>query len=139
MKQNGSKHFASRPPPLHPPPKGLQIKIQLFPEYGHVAYQINGNHEMQQHGSKCFACRSPLIPHHPRGWGQKVKIQLFQNMVMLHITFIGITKCSKMVSDILPADPPPTNPRGQKVKNNLFQNNFMLHIKFKGIMNAATW
>ena len=42
---------------------------------------------MQQHGSKYFTCR-PL----PRslGWGQKVKIQLFQNMVMLHIKLNGI-------------------------------------------------
>ena len=30
-------------------------------------------------------------PLDPRGWGQKVKIQLFQNMVMLHIKLKGIT------------------------------------------------
>ena len=27
----------------------------------------------------------PTDPPDPLGWGQKVKIQLFQNMVMLHI------------------------------------------------------
>ena len=39
--------------------------------------------------------------------GGRVKIQLFQNTVMLHIKFNGITKCSNMVAIILPADPPP--------------------------------
>ena len=44
---------------------------------------------MQQHGSNYFARRPlhTLSPTPPRqcGWGQKIKIQLFQNMVMLHI------------------------------------------------------
>ena len=44
---------------------------------------------MQQHGSKYFALR-PLPatlshPPQPWEWGQSVKIQIFQNMVMLHI------------------------------------------------------
>ena len=47
---------------------------------------------MQQHGSKYFAHRPPTPPKPwPLGWGQKVKIQLFQNMVMLHIELKGIT------------------------------------------------
>ena len=61
-------------------------------------------------------------------------------MVMLHIKFIEITKCSNMVANILPADPSPTPyPRGQKVKIQVFQNNVMMHIKLKGITIAATW
>ena len=61
---------------------------------------------MQQHGSKYFACGHPG----PWGWGQKVKIELFQSMVMLHINLKGITKCSSMVANILSADPYPTTP-----------------------------
>ena len=93
---------------------------------------------MQLFGSKHFANRAPPLPHYPRGWGQKVKIQLFQNMVMLHIKFIELTKCSNMVANICPHTPPPY-PRDQKVKIQLFQNNVMLHIKLKGITNAAIW
>ena len=91
---------------------------------------------MQQHGSKRFVRRPlPLFRK-----GPQVKIQFFQNMVMLHIKFIGITKCSNMVANILPADPsPPPYSRNQKVKIQLFQNNIMLLIKLKGITNAATW
>ena len=37
---------------------------------------------MQQHGSKYFARGAPLVPI-PWPCGQKVKIQLFQNMVRL--------------------------------------------------------
>ena len=48
---------------------------------------------MQQHGSKCFARRPPS---RPMAWGQRVKIQLFQNMVMLHIKLKG-TRLQSMV------------------------------------------
>ena len=61
---------------------------------------------MQQHGSNCFAARLPS-PTTLGDWGQKVKIQLFQNMVMLDIEYIVITKCSNMVANILPTDPHP--------------------------------
>ena len=43
---------------------------------------------MQQHGSKYF---TPIFPLCPLGIGQKVKIQLFQNMVMLHKKLTGTT------------------------------------------------
>ena len=119
MQQLGSEQFVHRPPPppLPPPPKRSTGQNSTLSEHGHVAYQINGNHKITQHGNKLFSRRTPLS-HYPRDLGQKVKIQLCQNMVMLHIKFIGITKCSNMVANILPADPPPTTPypRGQKVK-----------------------
>ena len=51
--------------------------------------------------SKYFAHRPPPNPR-----GQKVKIQLFQNNVILHIEIKGIRKCSNMVANVLPADPP---------------------------------
>ena len=47
---------------------------------------------MQQHGSKKFACRPPYPD--PKGSGRKVKIQLFQNMVMLHIKLKGMTNAA---------------------------------------------
>ena len=43
---------------------------------------------MQQHGSKYFARGAPLTPI---PWDQKVKIQLFQNMVRLHTKLNRIT------------------------------------------------
>ena len=99
---------------------------------------------MQQHGSKYFAQRSLSLPKDPWDRGQWVKIQLFQNMVMLHIKINGTTKCSNMVANFA-ADPQPpiatTTPGGlcQKVIIQLFQNMVILHIKLKGIMNSATW
>ena len=54
----------------------------------------------------------------------------------------GITKCSSIVANFLPTDPPPLTTigrRDQEVKIQLFQNMVMLHIKLKEITNAATW
>ena len=101
-----------------PPPKGSTGQISTFLEHSHVAYQINGNYEMQQHVSKYFARRAPPpLPHYPRGWVQKVEIQLFQNMVMLQIKFLGIRKSSNLVANILPAAPLPPVPQGVKRSN----------------------
>ena len=130
-----SKYFARRTPPPPPTPAHTHRSTGInstFTEHGHVAYQINRNIEMQQHGSNCFAARLPS-PTTLGDWGQKVKIQLFQNMVMLDIEYIVITKCSNMVANILPTDPPPTYPSGQKVKIYLFQNMVTLHINVFGI------
>ena len=50
---------------------------------------------MQQYGSKYFARRpQPLSPPHPDPMGQKVEIQLFQNMVMLHVKLKAITNAA---------------------------------------------
>ena len=49
-------------------------------------------------------------PHDLRGWGQKVKFELFQNMVMLHMKFKEITKCINIVANGLPLTPPPHPP-----------------------------
>ena len=56
---------------------------------------------------------------------------------MLHIKLNGIMKCSKMVANILSADPHDPRGMGQKVQCQLFQNMAMLHINLKGIMNSA--
>ena len=63
--------------------------------------------------------------------GPLVKIQLFQNMVMLHIKLKGITKCSIIVANILPAAPlnlPIPHPR----KGSTGLNIVMLNIKLTG-------
>ena len=44
-----------------------------------------------------------------------VKIQLFQNIVMLHIKLKGITNATSMVANILPADLDP----GDDVKRSI--------------------
>ena len=77
------------PTPLDPG-DGVNRSKVIFLEHGHVAYQMWGNHEMQQLGSKYFACRPLPTPMTIGRWGQKLKIQLFQNIVMLHIELKGI-------------------------------------------------
>ena len=59
MEHNGSKYSARRTPPPPPPTLGMGSICQTstFLEHGHVAYPIEGNHEMQQYGSKYFAVR----------------------------------------------------------------------------------
>ena len=51
-------------PPYDPRDGVNRSKCNFFRiwEYGPVAFQIRGNHEMQQHGSKYFACRPPYPP-----------------------------------------------------------------------------
>ena len=72
--------------------------------------------------------------------GAEAKVQLFQNMVMLHIKSKGMTNAATWShgSKYFPRRPPPY-PGGQKVKIQLFQNSVMLHIKLNGIANAAAW
>ena len=49
---------------------------------------------MRKYGSIYFARRPPPTPTRPWGWGQNVKINFFQNMVMLHINLNGITNAA---------------------------------------------
>ena len=77
---------------------------------------------MQQHCSQYIAPRPPYP-------GQKVKIQLFQNMVMLPIKLKGIMKCN-MVAKYLD---------GVNRSSHFFQNIVMLHIKLKGMTNTALY
>ena len=59
---------------------GLRPKLN-FSEYGNVAYQIKDDDA----GSNMVANILPTDTPSTQGWGQKVKLYLFQNMVMLHI------------------------------------------------------
>ena len=74
----------------------------------------------------------------PEGVDQKVKIQLFQNMVMLHIKLNKIMNAANMVANILPTDPNPDPEGGFKCQNQFFQNMVMLHIILKGMTHTAT-
>ena len=65
---------------LHPPP---DLWLGSIGHTSNVAYQIKGNHSMLQHGSKYFARK--LLPTLLTLWLGQVKLQFFQNMVMLHI------------------------------------------------------
>ena len=82
----GSKYFARRPPLALPPgPWGSKGLISTFSGQGHVAYQIKGNH-------KCSNMVAIILladpPPHPDP-GDKVKIQLLQNMVILFVCFVA--------------------------------------------------
>ena len=100
------------PPPLGTPlTQGLGSKGQnsTFSEHGPFAYQIKGNHEMQQHSRNILpADPSPSSRHDL--WGLKVKVQLVQNMAMLHIKFKGITNYTNIVAKYFARRPPPIPP-----------------------------
>ena len=64
--------------------------------------------------------------------GQTVKIQLGQNMVMLHIKLKGIIKCSSMAANILSADPSLTHCWGQKFKSSTFSEHGHVAYQIKG-------
>ena len=81
--------------PLLPPPDpwgGVKMSKLTFSKHGYVAYQLKWNHKC----SLMVANISPADPPQGPG-GQKVKIKLFQNIVMLHIK--GNRGCSKMVAN----------------------------------------
>ena len=109
----------------------------IYSEKCLAAYQVKGKQECSNKAANILPA-DPLSHDH-RGWGQRVIIQLFQNIVMLHIKLNGITKCSNMVAYILPADTSLHDPRSQNANIQFILNNVMLHIKLKGIANAAHW
>ena len=94
MQQHGSKYFTRKKP--HPKCV-LKSQNSTFSEYGCVSYQIKGNdtcNNMVVNSLPTNPSADPLpSPPPPRHWGlcQKVKIQFFQDMVMLHFKLKGIT------------------------------------------------
>ena len=109
MQQHGRKYFARRPPYLplpHPDTVGVNRSKFHFFKHGHVAFQVKENH-------KCSNMVPNILPAHPipsppppptLGMGSVGQIQLFQDMVMLHIKLKGTTKYSNMIVIIMPAD-----------------------------------
>ena len=62
--------------------------MPAFSSYGHDAYQIKWNLECSKKVATILPVDRPLSPW---GYGQKVKIKLFQNTVMLQIKLKGMT------------------------------------------------
>ena len=93
MRKRGSIYFARRPllPPTDPR-GGVKMSKLTFSKHGHVAYQLKWNHKC----SHKVANISPADPLQGPG-GQKVKIKLLHNTVMLHIK--GNRECSNMVAN----------------------------------------
>ena len=115
-----SRSLPNPPPHTHPPDPGdgVNKSNSTFSEHCHVAYQIKWKHEIQRHGSNYFA----RDPHPLWPYGRKVKIELFQNMVMLHVKLNGILKNINMVANIFPQTPshPPTLGIGSIDHNSTF-------------------
>ena len=95
--KDGSKYFAHRPPTLKPWGWCPVRQNSTFSENDHVAYQIKEN-------KKCNNMVATILPANPAaptpippqscGWGQKIKIEPFQNMDMLHIDLRRITNAA---------------------------------------------
>ena len=71
---------------------GMGSKFNLFSEHGHVAYQIKGNLKCSNMEANIFWLQFPPLPPDPGGL--MIKIQLFQNMFMLHNKSNGITNAA---------------------------------------------
>ena len=56
-----------------------------FSEHGHVAYQIRGNHECSNMVANILSADTFPPPPPLDPGGQKVKVKIFQNRVLLHI------------------------------------------------------
>ena len=91
MQQHGSKYFAPGPHPLTLG-VGSNVKIQTIATHSHIAYQIKGNQECSNIVGNIW----PADCNHYRQ-GQKVKIQILLNMVMLHIKLKGITNAATLL------------------------------------------
>ena len=112
MQQHGSKLFVRRPLIL-PPTLGMGSVGQnsTFSEHGHVAYNTKRIKNAATWKQIFCPQTSPLRPW---GWGQSVKIQLFQSMVMLYIKLKRITNAATWLSADPPPPPtPPINVHGQ--------------------------
>ena len=143
MQQHGSKYFARRSPLPIPSPLTLTLGMgsmgqnSTFSEHGHVAYQIKENHEC----SNMVAPQTPLPPTHPitpcpnpgDEWGQWVRIQLFQNMVILHIKLKRIMNAAAWLL-CRPPPPPPPPPAPYVLCNNTIRSNILgqKYLKDKG-------
>ena len=125
----------SDPPGFMSPTLGMGLIGQnsTFSEYGHVAYQIKGNHKKQQYGSNFFARRPNPTP---TLGVKRSKINFFRAMSS-YIKLKGITNAATWLANILPADP--LYDGDQRFKIQVIQNIVLLHIKLKGIRNAAAW
>ena len=71
---------------------------------------LNGITKFSNMVANYCGCRHLPPPTTLGGWGQKVKNQLFLNMVTLHIKLESNHEFSDMVTNSLPEAPPPYSP-----------------------------
>ena len=71
--------------------RGQKVKVSTFFRTWSCCISNKLESRMQQQDSKSFAHRPPPDPGE---WDQKVTIQLFHNMAMLHIKLNGITNAA---------------------------------------------
>ena len=107
MQLHDSKYCTHR---HHPPDPwvGSIGQNSTFSEHGHVAYQIKGNHQVQQHGSKCFSRRRLPVPR--LCCGSKCQNLTFSEHCHVAYQIKENHECSNMVANIMPADPLPSPP-----------------------------
>ena len=117
MQHHGSNYFD------HRPPMTLQMcsvgQNTTFSEHGHVAYQINENHECSNMVANILpADPLPAVHHPPRppppppslGMGPIGQNATISEHGHVAYQINGIMKCSSMVANILPADPTHPHP-----------------------------
>ena len=79
MQQHGSRNLPADPPSLDPACQ--KVNIQTFSENTLATYQIKWKNECSNIVANILLADKP---------GCGIKIQLFQNMVMLHVKLKGI-------------------------------------------------
>ena len=125
------------------PPKGSKVKylnfaitkavVNIFAEILHADRRAIDKYIKQDFSLKAWV-QSPGVD---LGGEAKAKIELFRNMVMLHIK-LKLTKHAATWQQIFcPQTHPRPRGRGQKVKPFFFLKVVMLHIKLKGIEHRA--
>ena len=129
MQQHGSNILSANPMTLPPLTLGSKGQNSIFTEHYHIKLNRFTNAETW-HQILCSHTFSH--PHWTLGWGEKVKIQVFENMVMLHIELKGIAKAATC-KYFGRRSPSPFRPQ-----KSTFQNIVVLHIKLEGITNTAT-
>ena len=91
---------ADSPPP--PPDPG---ESSTFSEHGHIAYQIKGNHQIQQHGST-YSAHRPFPNPETLLLGSKGQNYFFSEHGHGVYQIKENQECSNILANILPADPP---------------------------------
>ena len=87
--------------PLQPPlTLGVKRSKLFFTEYYHIKLNRFSNSETWQ---QMFCLHTFFLPHSTLGVGLKVKVQLIENMVMLHMNLIESRK--QQHANILAANP----------------------------------
>ena len=105
-----------------------QAKINLFSEYGHVAYQIKANDTGNNMVANILPTDTPLT----QGWGQKGQTIYFSESshVAYHIKADGAG--SNMVANILSTDTPSTQGVGSKGQTISFSESSHIAYQIKG-------